>query len=219
MNWENSRALTALKRDFIIAFFDRDTLFYLTGGSALGIFYLDHRLSYDLDFFTGSRDVNWHVLKNDILTIAHDIGADCRTITVSPQFRRYQLTRNSESEILDFIIELVPQVDGVKRVVGNIRVDTIREIIANKICTLIERSEIKDLVDLYFLEKHGYKILDYFEDAKLKEGALDPSMISFLLSRIQIQTKPDYLLEDMDVADFRAFIKKLESDMAELSFP
>ncbi|MFA7173961.1 MAG: hypothetical protein WC340_11210 [Kiritimatiellia bacterium] len=44
-------------------------------------------------------------------------------------------------------------------------------------------------------------------------------MISFLLSRVEIQTKPDYLLEDMDVADFRAFVKKLESDMAELSFP
>ena len=52
MNWEESKALTALKRDFLIAFFDRSQAFFLTGGSALGVFYLQHRRSYDLDFFT-----------------------------------------------------------------------------------------------------------------------------------------------------------------------
>ena len=49
MNWEESKALTPLKRDFLKGFFDRGQSFFLTGGSALGIFYLQHRLSYDLD--------------------------------------------------------------------------------------------------------------------------------------------------------------------------
>lgn len=39
MNWEESKALTPLKRDFLKAFFDRSQAFFLTGGSALGIFY------------------------------------------------------------------------------------------------------------------------------------------------------------------------------------
>ncbi len=50
MNWEKSKALTTLKRDFLCAFFARNNSFFLTGGSALGIFYLQHRYSYDLDF-------------------------------------------------------------------------------------------------------------------------------------------------------------------------
>ena len=52
MNWEESKALTPLKRDFLRQFAGRNQAFYLTGGSALGIFYLEHRLSYDLDFFS-----------------------------------------------------------------------------------------------------------------------------------------------------------------------
>ena len=43
MNWEKSKALTPLKRDFLKAFFEREHRFFLTGGSALGIFYLQHR--------------------------------------------------------------------------------------------------------------------------------------------------------------------------------
>ena len=44
-------------------------------------------------------------------------------------------------------------------------------------------------------------------------------MISFLLSRWQIDSKPDHLLEDLDMQDFRLFVKQLESDLAEMSFP
>jgi len=65
----------------------------------------------------------------------------------------------------------------------------------------------------------GIFYLDHFEDAKRKEGALDPSMISFLLSKLKLDTKPDYLLEDMDLLHFQTFVKKLETDMANMSFP
>lgn len=39
-------------------------------------------------------------------------------------------------------------IDPEKTAFGAVRVDTLREIAANKICTLLSRSEIKDLVDL-----------------------------------------------------------------------
>ena len=72
MNWEESKALTPLKRDFLKAFFDRSQAFFLTGGSALGIFYLQHRLSFDLDFFTTDEHLQWHILDNE------------HTLTLSP---------------------------------------------------------------------------------------------------------------------------------------
>jgi hypothetical protein len=52
MQWEESSVNTPIKCQFLKAFFAREKRFFLTGGSALGLFYLDHRLSYDLDFFT-----------------------------------------------------------------------------------------------------------------------------------------------------------------------
>jgi hypothetical protein len=60
MNWDESKACTPIKRDFLRAWFEVDQRFFLTGGSALGLFYLHHRISYDLDLFTtcgrGGRD-------------------------------------------------------------------------------------------------------------------------------------------------------------------
>jgi hypothetical protein len=47
MSWEDSKACTPLKRDFLRAWFALESRYFLTGGSALGLFYLDHRRSYD----------------------------------------------------------------------------------------------------------------------------------------------------------------------------
>ena len=49
---------------------------------------------------------------------------------------------------------------------GAVRVDTLREIAANKICTLLSRSEIKDLVDLEALISAGIDLDQAFADAR-----------------------------------------------------
>jgi len=219
MNWENSKALTALKRDFLKRFAAANHTFFLTGGSALGIFYLEHRLSYDLDFFTSESKVDWHLLENLVLGIAADIRADCRTLTASPDFHRYQMVRAPESEILDFVIERIPQIDERKNDFDGIRVDTVREIMVNKIGTLINRCELKDVLDLYYLQLHGYFVRDYWEAARRKEAGLDPAMISFLLSRLKVDAFPDYLLAPLDLPDFKRFVDQLRAEMARLSFP
>ena len=51
--------------------------------------------------------------------------------------------------------------------------DTLREIGVNKICTLIGRCELKDLVDVFFLSKRGFTVRDHFAEARQKEGGLD----------------------------------------------
>ena len=219
MNWENSKAITALKRDFLKRFAARNHDFFLTGGSALGIFYLEHRLSYDLDFFTCEPTVEWHLLENLVRGIAADIQAECHALTASPDFHRYQIVRPPESEILDFVIERIPQLDEKKNDFDGVRVDTIREIMVNKICALIHRCELKDVLDLYYLQRKGYSVRDYLKETKRKEAGLDPAMISFLLSRLKIDIDPDYLLAPLDLADFRRFVDELRKEMAQVSFP
>jgi predicted nucleotidyltransferase component of viral defense system len=219
MNWEKSKALTALKRDFIKRFAVRNQDFFLTGGSALGIFYLEHRLSYDLDFFTSAPAVEWHLLENIVRGITADIHAECRALTASPDFHRYQIVRPPESEILDFVIERIPQIDEKKNDFDGVRVDTIREIMVNKICALIHRCELKDVLDLYYLQRHGYFVRDYLKETQRKESGLDPAMISFLLSRLKIDIDPGYLLAPLDLEDFHRFVDELRKEMAQSSFP
>ncbi len=220
MNWENSKALTPLKRDFLRPFFARTQRFFLTGGSALGIFYLEHRLSYDLDFFTTEADVvEWHPLTNQILGIAAGIGAQCRNLIASPDFQRFELMRDGGREILDFVIERVPQVDPQKEQFDTIRVDTMREIIANKLCTLAGRTEVKDLIDLYFLQKQGHDVIAHLPDAQRKEGGLDPAIISYLLAEVHVEKIPEYVFQSLSSAELDGFIRQLQQSFADRAFP
>jgi hypothetical protein len=218
MNWENSRALTPLKRDFLKVFFAHEKRFFLTGGSALGLFYLDHRFSYDLDLFSQDRP-DWLELDGVMRLCAQDIEATLELKRDAPTFRRYQLVRGDDNEIVDIVLDISPQIDPEKTWIDNIRVDTLHEIVVNKITTLISRCELKDIVDLYFLEKAGYRIDDYFEEARQKDGGLDPAMVSLLLDSLRITEVPDYMIKPLTLSELCSFIDELKRRMALKAFP
>jgi hypothetical protein len=48
--------LSPLQREVLRALFERERGFFLTGGAALVGFYLHHRTTDDLDFFTDRAD-------------------------------------------------------------------------------------------------------------------------------------------------------------------
>ncbi len=219
MSWENSRVLTPLKRDFLKLFFEQETGFFLSGGSALGVFYLDHRRSYDLDFFS-MQEVHWQTLKTRVQKVATGIGAALDTLSASPYFQRMKLTRDDETEILDFVIEMVPQVFPEKRRFGKIVVDPLVEIGINKICTLVHRSELKDLIDLYFLQRDAdFEIIAHWEQACTKEAGLEPAMVSHLLSQIDVEEIPHYLEKELTIEQLRAFIDELRKKLADMASP
>ena len=184
MSWEDSNACTALKRDFLRSWFALERRYFLTGGSALGLFYLDHRRSFDLDLST-SAEVEPREVQNLIHRVSGEIDASYEAIQTAPGFHRFRLTRDEESELVDVVIDRAPQLDEEKADIGGIRVDTLREIIANKLATLISRAESKDLVDLYFLEQAGHDLLASIPDAKVKDGGWEPAMVSMLLDSLR----------------------------------
>lgn len=218
MNWEDSKACTSLKRDFLRAWFSEDDRFFLTGGSALGIFDLEHRLSYDLDLFTTGLINNNH-LKNQVLRISENIGASCETIQSTPDFHRFRLHRGDESEIIDLVIDRAPQLDQRKRHIDGISVDTTREILANKICALLGRSEVKDLIDLFFLEQDGHDILAALPDARQKDGGLDLATLSLLLDQFPLQFDPDWMIRELSPEQLKAFAEKLRLAFANKILP
>ena len=219
MNWENSKALTKLKKDFLKEFFSIEKRFFLTGGSALGIFYLDHRLSYDLDFFTCEKNINWKEIEGTIGLISNKIDASFEHIKSAPTFHRFQLVRNNEIELIDFVIEYVEQIDSVKNNISGMIIDTKNEISVNKICTLLSRSETKDIIDLYFLHNEGFDIVKNIENAQKKDAGLEPAILSFLLSSITIKDIPNYMLKEISVNEINSFISDLQIKLADIAFP
>ena len=218
MNWEKSKALTPLKRDFLLAFFTQEQRFFLTGGSALGIFYLGHRLSYDLDFFT-MEALDWHLFRNFVRKIAKQIGAELTPETEAPMFHRFVLSRDAEKEVLDFVVEQVTQIDPQKERFSPVIVDTMREIAVNKICALIGRAEKKDLIDLFFLEKNGLDVLSLVKQARQKEGGVEPAILSWVVSQLHFADLPEYLLAHVTLDELNGFVEQLARKFASDSFP
>lgn len=218
MSWEESKAATSLKRDFLNAWFAEDQRFFLTGGSALGMFYLDHRRSYDLDLFT-TEAVDAFLLRNQILRLATSIGATCEPLQSSPDFHRFELRRGDDREVVDLVIDRVPQLDAEKNRFGAIQVDTLREIIANKWAAVLGRTELKDLVDLYFLEKAGHDIMGHVADAGKKDAGLEPAVLSHLIASVKIESVPGFMIRSLDLDDFQSFVDRIRRDLANRAFP
>ena len=64
--------------------------------------------------------------------------------------------------------------------------DPPEEILANKLCALLSRAEIRDLVDVWALERAGYKVENALPGAALKDGGLTPAQLGWVLSEITL---------------------------------
>ncbi|MEQ2007242.1 MAG: nucleotidyl transferase AbiEii/AbiGii toxin family protein [Limisphaerales bacterium] len=218
MNWEDSKACTPLKRDFLRAWFAQERRFFLTGGSALGLFDLDHRRSFDLDLFT-SEEVEGKEVQGLVQRTASRIGAECAALRSAPDFHRFRLTRGEEREVIDVVVDRAPQLDAVKREIEGIRVDTVREMIANKLTTLLSRTELKDVVDLYFLEQAGYDLVAALPDARAKDGGWEPAVVAMLLNDLRVTELPAWMIKELSPSDLAAFLNRLRLAIAAQALP
>jgi hypothetical protein len=209
----HGNSLTALQRDLLTAFFARETRLFLTGGAALAGFYLGHRGTEDLDLFS-PPGLDLAEAEHALIAAAHAVGATVTPKTTYPDFRRSIVTRGDETCIVDLVIDRIPPVDAQKARFDTCVVDTMREMAANKITTLLSRSEIKDLVALLALIDAGVDLEQAFADARRKDAGADPATLAWLLDQISIApearlpggTTPARLLELRDalVVNLRA---------------
>ena len=121
-----------------------------------------------------------------IAEVARELGATLESIQTGPDLRRQVMRRGSESVVIDLIRERVVQLVPDKPIIGGIRVDPPEEILANKLCALLSRSEIRDLVDVRALEMAGYRVEDALPAASLKDTGLTPAQLSWVLSQINL---------------------------------
>lgn len=177
--------LSPLQRELAAAFSARTSHFYLTGGAALVGFYLHHRLTDDLDFFTQDR-LEFERAQAILTDAASSIGATVVFTQGSHAFHRALATRENESVVFDLVYEPVVQVCTVKPRVEGIAVDPVEEIMANKLTALVGRAEERDIIDVMFLEQTGLRVEDHLDAALKKDGGCTPATLSWLLSEVVI---------------------------------
>ena len=104
----------------------------------------------DLDLFT-ANPADMALGEQALRRAASELGASLEAISTSPDFRRFVARFPGERVKIDLVRDHAPQLfPKVER--DGVRMDSAEEIFVNKICTLVERSEVRDLVDLMLLE-------------------------------------------------------------------
>lgn len=165
---------------------------YLTGGTALANYYLKHRISDDLDFFT-SKEPDTIFLHKFASSLKDALEA--QNLRFEKLHDRNQFFLEFEKEELKIEFTLYPFTQLEKpKVEDGIKIDSLRDIAANKMMTILDRFDPKDFVDLYFIlqktdlqkvrqdaeEKFGQKISGLFlgsELAKVQRIEALPKMI------------------------------------------
>ena len=206
--------LTDLQRRFLQAFAAQSDAFFLTGGAVLAGWVLGHRPTDDLDLFTTDGNA---MADSDrfVRAAAAAIGAAVEPVQSQPDFRRYLIRGAAENMVVDVARDRAPQLrPKVDR--EGVRTDSVEEIVANKICALVGRSEVRDLVDLYCLERAGYKVEDSLGDAMQKDGGVTPATVAWILSGLSV---PAELPEGVSPEGLREFLRGLEARMRRLAVP
>lgn len=150
--------------------------FYFTGGTALSVFYLRHRESDDLDFFS-ETEFDPGVVLAKINKGAKRLRFEF-VYTVIENNHTFQLGFQDKEQLkIDFAYYPHGRIEKGLLFEG-VEIDSLSDMAANKLMTVIQRSEVKDFVDVYFLLEK-YTIWDLLHFTGLKFGAkTDPFLIA-----------------------------------------
>jgi len=142
--------------------------FYLTGGTALAEYYMNHRLSEDLDFFT-EQEFNPQAIFVFFKKNQTKIGI--KRIDFQSSFNRnlfFLYLNNQEVIKTEFTYFPFPRIEK-KTKKGCLFIDSLIDIATNKIFTIYQKPRSRDLIDLYLILKEtNWKIEDLIKKAKAK---------------------------------------------------
>lgn len=126
--------------------------FYFTGGTALSEVYLRHRESLDLDFFSPD-DFNPQAILDRLNHWSSKYNFQIEARFVDPTHIYLLHFKDGHDLKLDFAHFPYKQLNTPKLYRKRLKVDSQLDIAVNKLLSVLQRAEVKDFVDLYFLMK------------------------------------------------------------------
>jgi hypothetical protein len=119
---------------------------------------------------------------------------------------------------IDLVYERAEQWFPEKPEIEGILVDPPQEILANKLCTLLSRGEIRDLVDVCALERRGFKVEEAFPAAMKKDGGLTPAMLAEILDQWRIGSDAR-IPGDIPARELDVYRRNLVGRLRRMAFP
>jgi len=180
--------------------------FFLTGGTALSAFFLQHRYSEDLDFFTDQPEVVSQVLPI-LQTIAQQLGV---RLEIRRQFKTFLevFWHSAENEIIkcDFAenspYRLQPKIRSEE---FGIFFDNALDVSCNKLSALFDRSATKNFIDVFFIDRELFPFSELLKNAKQKHVGLDDYWLAISLLKVEEFGPLPRMIKSINIDELKAF--------------
>lgn len=202
------KILTPLQERLLrcIALSPLNQTFYLTGGTALSAFYLHHRYSEDLDFFTAQPGQVPQVL-SALETFKDELGI---TIEIRRQFASFLelFIHGAQGEVLkcdfaqDAPYRLQPTV--IHQDLG-IYTDGPLDISCNKLSALFDRSAAKDFVDVYFIHHELFPFSEVLLNARKKHVGIDDYWLAVAMFKVRDVNSLPRMVKPLNLQEMQEF--------------
>jgi len=185
--------------------------FYLTGGTALSEFYLQHRISYDIDLFTEQEEVNQDVIEAFLKKISPQLSIVQIKRSQFLGLFSYVLVFEDKAELkVDFNYYPFPRIKkGAK--FKNLEIDSVYDIAANKLHTIFMKPRSRDYLDLYFImQKYSYHLDKLILDAKAKfDWDIDKITLASQFIKVKDVDESSMVIVPFNKKDMEEFFLKL----------
>ena len=191
--------------------------FYLAGGTALSEFYLRHRKSEDLDFFT-QEELSLPSLKKFVGSIESRVPLD--KVEYQHGFGLYTFFFYPKGEVAKYKIDFGQYPFGTIEELRNIDellVESLYDIAVDKAHTVSIRPRLRDFIDLYFIlqKKKNWSFQELTQKGQEKfEIIVDPLQLGENLMQVSNLQDMPIMIKEVDMKKVQHFFlkeaKKLE---------
>ncbi|KKU68736.1 MAG: hypothetical protein UX89_C0002G0061 [Parcubacteria group bacterium GW2011_GWA2_47_16] len=180
--------------------------FYLSGGTALAEYYLGHRLSEDLDFFS-EQEFDPQAISAFFKKIQDKAGIT--SVTYEQSFNRnlFFLDVGADRIKTEFTYYPFPRIEQGQRI-EKLSIDSLLDIAVNKVFTVYQKPRSRDFIDLYCIlqKEKSWTIDELAKKAQIKfDHFLGPLQLSAQF--VKAETLKDYprMLTELPEKEWQSF--------------
>lgn len=169
--------------------------FYFSGGTGLSEYYLHHRYSEDLDFFS-FEEVNPISIQIIFKKIQKEAGIE--RIDYQESFNRNLFFLHFPQEIIKAEFSYYPSEQlQTPKTINGLKIDSLLDIAVNKVFTIYQKPRSRDFIDLYLiLQNKKWTFGDLRKKARIKFDAhIDPLQLGQQLLKVtQLKDYPRMII-------------------------
>jgi hypothetical protein len=214
--------LSALQVEVLRLLAGVEPTWVLAGGGALVGIHTRHRETRDLDLYWRGRAL-LERLPGVVAGRLRAAGLVVESLQGEPSFARLRVTREPDTIIVDLIAEPVTPIEAPASIdLGGVTilVATPHDVLVDKLCALLGRSELRDLDDVRALIESGGDLGRAVEDAARKDGGFSPLALAWVLRNLDIPRLARASGWDEEaISRLQAYRDRLVGDVTGLAIP